>query len=89
MVYKGLLSNKEYHMYKVRISPAIANEYVDRCVYDFIGSAGTYKLTRKQATELLADAKYFVFDTDMTPPGIVRAYSALASNLMAALGDVA
>ena len=70
---------------KIRITSNIANEYMSRCVYDFIGNAGTYNLTRDQANELLEDAKYFVFDTDMTPPGIVRSYSSLATNLMAAL----
>ena len=70
---------------KVRISPTIDNEYVSRAVYDFIPGPGTHTITEEQARELLADAKHFVFDTDMTPPGIVRAYAALASNLMAAL----
>jgi hypothetical protein len=76
-------------MIKVRISATIANEYCDRCVYDFIGQSGVYSLTQEQAEELLTDAKYFVFDTDMTPAGIVRAYSALASNLMESLGVTA
>jgi hypothetical protein len=72
-------------MIKIRISTTIANEYIDRAVYDFIGNAGTYNLTREQAEELLKDAKYFVFDTDYTPAGVVRAYSALATNLIDAL----
>lgn len=74
---------------KVRISKTIANEYVDRCVYDFIGGAGVYDLTEEQARELKEDAIYYVFHTDMTPPGTIRAYSALATNLLAALGDKA
>lgn len=73
-------------MIKVRISATIADDYMGRCVYDFIRPAGgVHSLTKEQARELLDDAKYFVFDTDMTPAGLVRAYSALASNLMAAL----
>ena len=74
---------------KVRLSSTIINEYATRGVYDEIApwgaKSGTYILTDEQARELLDDAKYFVFDTDMTPSGVVRAYAALASNLMQAL----
>ncbi len=70
---------------KVRIGSTIANEYMTRDVYDFIGKAGSYELSREQAEELLADAKYFVFDTDMTPRNVVQAYSRLATNLLAQL----
>ncbi len=73
---------------KVRISPTIAYEYEQRCVYDFIGKAGTYRLTTEQARELKEDAIHQALDVDYMPPGYARAYSALASNLMAALGDV-
>ena len=71
---------------KIKISATIANDYATRDVYDFVSmTGGIHHLTREQAQELLSDAKYMVFDTDLTPAGITRAYSALASNLMAAL----
>lgn len=68
----------------IRISATIADEYMTRGVYDFIGNRGTYRLTQEQAAELLADAKHNVFDVDYMPGGTRRAYAALASNLMAA-----
>jgi hypothetical protein len=70
---------------KVWISATIADEYMTRGVYDFIGHRGTYRLTREQATELFEDAKHNVFDVDYMPRGTARAYAALASNLMSAL----
>lgn len=74
---------------KIRISPTIDNEYLTRAVYDFIPGPGVHAITEEQARELLEDAKHQVFDTDMTPAGITRAYAALASNLMAALDRAA
>ena len=73
------------NMIKIKISRTIANEYVDRCVYDFIGASGTYRLTPEQAQELLDDALHNALHTDCMPPGAQRAYSALATNLMAVL----
>lgn len=70
---------------KVKISQAIASEYELREVYDFIGGAGTYHLTLEQATELKEDAVFQALHVD-NPSGAARAYSALASNLMEALG---
>lgn len=74
-------------MIKIKISKTIDNEYISRGVYDFIEGPGINRVTIEQAELLLSDAKYFVFDTDMTPPGIVRSYASLASNLMAALAN--
>jgi hypothetical protein len=71
---------------KVRISKTIANEYATRSVYDFIDQHGTYQLTVDQATELRDDAIHNALDVDLMPRGEQRAYSSLASNLMAALG---
>ena len=60
-------------MVKIRISPTIADEYMTRGVYDFIGNAGTYTLTLEQAKELR------VYD-------FARAYSSLASKLIEVIG---
>jgi hypothetical protein len=77
-------------MIKVRISPTIANEYVSRDIYEFISArGGVHSITEDQARELLDDARHMVFDTDMTPAGIVRAYASLASKLMESLGVTA
>lgn len=73
-------------MITVRITPTIADEYATRSVYDFIGAQGTYQITREQAEELLDDALHQALHTDCTPQGAVRAYSALATNLLASLG---
>ena len=78
-------------MISVRISATIANEYLTRDVYDDVAPwgfrGGTVETTEERARELLADAKYFVFDTDGTPGGIVRAYAALMRQLLAKLGE--
>lgn len=70
-------------MIKIRISATIADEYMTRGVYDFIGSAGLYILTIEQACELRDDAIHNALDVDFMPGGTRRAYSALASNLIA------
>lgn len=71
-------------MIRAKISKAIATEYELREVYDFINDAGAYNLTREQATELKEDAIFQALHVN-NPSGTSRAYSALASNLMAAL----
>ena len=70
---------------KIRISATLANEYEQNCIFDFINSAGTYTLTRGQAQELLDDALCNALHTSSMPSGTQRAYSALATKLMAAL----
>jgi hypothetical protein len=70
---------------KIRISRTIAYEYDSRAVYDFITKAGTYSLTREQAQELLEDALHNALYVDCMPHGAGKAYSALATNLMAQL----
>ena len=70
---------------KIRISPTLSNEYDSRAVYDFIAKAGTYHLTQEQARELLEDALHNALHVDCMPRGAGRAYSALATNLMAQL----
>lgn len=70
-------------MIKVRISATIADEYMTRGVYEFIGNAGLYELTIDQAIELRDDAIHNAIDVDYMPGGTRRAYSALASNLIA------
>jgi len=72
-------------MIKVRITPTISHEYEVRAVYDFIAAPGVYHLTLEQASELRDDAIFQALEIDLMPPGPQRAYSALASNLMAAL----
>jgi hypothetical protein len=63
----------------------MAYEYDSRAVYDFITKAGTYNLTQEQAQELLEDALHNALHVDLLPRGVGRAYSALATNLMAQL----
>ena len=70
---------------KIRISPVLANEYDSRAVYDFIARAGIYSLTQEQAQELLEDALHNALHVDCMPRGAGKAYSALATNLMAKL----
>jgi hypothetical protein len=74
-------------MVKVRISATIADEYMTRDMYEFIGKAGTYTLTLEQAQELRDDAIHNALDVDYMPPGTARAYSALASKLIEAIGQ--
>ena len=73
-------------MVKIRISPTIADEYMTRGVYDFIGNAGTYTLTLEQAKELRDDAIHNALEVDFMPPGTARAYSSLASKLIEVIG---
>jgi len=70
---------------KIRISQTLAHEYDSRAVYDFITKSGTYSLTQEQARELLEDALHNALHVDLLPRGVGRAYSALATNLMAQL----
>jgi hypothetical protein len=70
---------------KIRISRTMAYEYDSRAVYDFITKAGTYNLTQEEARELLEDALHNALHVDCMPQGAGRAYSALATNLMAQL----
>ena len=73
-------------MIKVKISKAIAFEYEARGVYDFIGKAGTYKLTREQANDLKEDSLYQSLYVN-NPSGTNKAYNALFNNLDFALTD--
>jgi len=73
-------------MIKIRISATIAHEYNQNAIFDFINLAGTYTLTREQAQELLDDALCNALWTSCMPSGTQRAYSALATKLLAALG---
>ena len=70
---------------KIRISRTLAYEYDTRAVYDFITKAGIYNLTLEQAQELCEDALHNALHVDFLPRGVGRAYSALATNLIAQL----
>ena len=70
---------------RIRISKTIANEYDSNAIFDFISSSGVYNLTRAQAQELLDDALCNALHTSAMPSGTHRAYSSLATNLMAQL----
>lgn len=67
-------------MIKVKISKAIAFEYEARGVYDFIGKAGTYKLTKEQVIELIEDSIFQCLYVN-NPSGTARAYDSLFNNL--------
>lgn len=73
-------------MVKIRISQCIANEYMTRDMYEFIGHAGTYTVTLEQAQELRDDAIHNALEVEYMPPGAARAYSALASKLIEMIG---
>jgi hypothetical protein len=74
-------------MPRVRITPTIANEYMDRMpdeIPERLMVAGTYDITDDEARTVRADAK-FMADTKNGPeemrPALRSAYRALAKRL--------
>jgi hypothetical protein len=74
-------------MHRVRITPTIANEYLDRMpdeIPERLMVAGTYDLTDDEVRAVRADAK-FMSDVNSGPeemrPGVRSAYLALAKQL--------
>lgn len=68
----------------VRISPTMANEYAVRDVFDFIGTAGLYRLNKAEILLLLEDCTHLLSE-EMRPDrnrSELTAYGALNKQLL-------
>jgi hypothetical protein len=81
---------------KIRISPTIQNEYLTRCVWEnegwerFPETIGLHEVDEVTAKAMLDDAEFqedWEHGPDQMPPGIRRAYAALATQLRHGLYD--
>lgn len=75
-------------MLTIRISSALANEYVGRDMFRFAQRCGTITVTLAQAHELLEDARFnadAAYGPEEMPPGVRLAYRSLAATLDATI----